>query len=288
MENKEKKFLKFEIRWWLLAVFIAIFWLFFPFLFKAFMFWIDLIGVEQKVFADFGAIGDIYGSLNTLISSIALCAVAYSTILQVKELRLARQTYTDQLNESKFSNFTANFYTLLNHKNMNYNNLSVQKKNGVLVDAQKIFSYITDDFVKLKDYGSKYSPTNKEKVKKDFSELLSLSFNPSPYMMLNSHFAFYSDLIFLIKKSDIDDEDKQFFFRLVRNSMTNQEQLCLLWFSSFDENLRKDLNKSGLIKIGYSKNLISFFTKFHDKSLFSDSELLREWEKLEAQKKTSA
>lgn len=86
---------------------IVCLWIAFPFIFKL------LIEAYKfpKDFTDFGPFGDIYGSLNTLISSIALCAVAYSTYLQItslnetrvtnkEQLKLAEKSHQEQLNES--------------------------------------------------------------------------------------------------------------------------------------------------------------------------------------------
>jgi len=261
-------------------------WFLFPWIYSVLF---SLIIKNPEYYGDkFGAVGDIYGSLNTLISSMALCAVAYSTTLQVKELRLARKTYTDQLNESKYSNFTNIFYSLLNHKNLNYKNLMEVGNEGEKIDAQEIFSSISDFFVQLNR--SIWGETLGESsvVKRELTYFLHRNFNNSLYIKLDSHFIVYGDLIYLIKKSELNCEDKIFFYRLISNSMTVQEQMSLIWFSAFNVELKNELNGSGIIKIGYSQFLFQFFTKFHDKSLFSDSELLMEWEKLETQNKTPA
>jgi hypothetical protein len=107
-------------------------WIAFPFLFKTLL---SFYSFPEK-FNEFGAFGDIYGSLNTLISSIALCAVAYSTWLQVtslkesrraneKQLSLARDSHIEQIKESKNAIFTSKFYGLLNLKNERFHQLCI-------------------------------------------------------------------------------------------------------------------------------------------------------------------
>ena len=67
-----------------------------------------------------GSIGDIYGSLNTLVSSIALLAVAFTTYLQVislketrkansKQLNLAKDAHDEQIKESRNAILLINF-----------------------------------------------------------------------------------------------------------------------------------------------------------------------------------
>lgn len=70
-----------KLKYTLLIIFIFFIWTYFPFIFRFLMNWMGWLGTDLKGFSEFGAIGDIYGSLNTLISSLALCAVAYSTTL---------------------------------------------------------------------------------------------------------------------------------------------------------------------------------------------------------------
>ncbi|MDC4542035.1 hypothetical protein NQ781_18430, partial [Acinetobacter baumannii] len=109
---------------WLIAITIGLFVLLtYPYFFNwwAINFW----GVPQEELSDLtklGPLGDIYGSLNTLISSIALSAVAFSAYLQVTSLKetriankeqfvLAEKSHQEQLNESKHAVFSNTFNT---------------------------------------------------------------------------------------------------------------------------------------------------------------------------------
>lgn len=87
----------------LLVILVALIWLVFPFLFKAFMFWMEFVGVELTTFAAYGPIGDIYGSLNTLFTSATLAFVIYSTILQRQANLDAREAMDKQLQQARDS-----------------------------------------------------------------------------------------------------------------------------------------------------------------------------------------
>jgi len=90
-----------KCNWWLIGVFVFCIWVTFPFLFKALMSWMNLVGVEFSTFAGFGPIGDIYGSLNTLFTSATLAIVVYSTILQRQANEDVRKAMDKQLQHAR-------------------------------------------------------------------------------------------------------------------------------------------------------------------------------------------
>jgi hypothetical protein len=61
---------------------------------------------ELTDFTKLGPLGDIYGSLNTIVSSIALCAIAFTTYLQVISLK------QEKLLLSKWMNLEMQFLRL--------------------------------------------------------------------------------------------------------------------------------------------------------------------------------
>lgn len=263
---------------WLIAITLGLFVLLtYPYFFNwwAINFW----GVPKEELSDLtklGPLGDIYGSLNTLISSIALCAVAYSTYLQIKELRLSRQTYEDQLRESKYSNFTSLFYSLFNNKNLNYNNLIV-KKDGVKYGADEIFLKNGREIIRLIIYEWKGEIPDKGTVRKKYIEFNRDAFGPFLNSQLISYFSIYGDLFYLINNSDLLEKDKEFFKRLVTNSMSTYEQLCLLWAGAFNKNINENLKNSAIFKMGYRPEILKFMKKFYDKSYLSNPETIEKW-----------
>lgn len=225
MENNEKKFLKLEIRWWLLAIFIAIFWLFFPFLFKAFMFWMDLIGVELEVFSDFGPIGDIYGSLNTLISSIALCAVAYTTKLQY-----------DASKEIRKESFRNMFYTLLD-KNRNTIKSIILENEDEERSPAKYFGDLSDEFTifleKNIDHIEKLPQEEAKKFAKDALRVIVK--NKKKETSTNgfySAFKNYKSLLnFVMNENLLSIKEKKFYIEVIQSSMYYGEKKALLWLA---------------------------------------------------------
>jgi hypothetical protein len=82
---------------------------------------------ELTDFTKLGPLGDIYGSLNTIVSSIALCAIAFTTYLQVISLKETRKITTEQMDESRNAIFATKFYALLNYKDEKLKTLSVKR-----------------------------------------------------------------------------------------------------------------------------------------------------------------
>lgn len=277
-------------------VLVIITFLYFPPLFKSIA--IEFWGIPTTVFqdgsvevtelADLGPIGDIFGSLNSFISSIALCAVAYSTILQIKELRLSRQTYKDQLSETKFSNFSNLFYSLLNHKQAQVNNLMITNQ-GVTYDSYKIFIELTKELSNLcKNKWNNIDEIKEEMVRQELVEFASKTFGNYFHAQIHSYFLVYSDLLNLINRADISKENKDFFKRVLSNTMSGPEQISLLWVSSYRNDLSESLNDSQIFRLFYSDNLLPFAKKFHDKSHFSNTNFLENWDSIEQTKKTLA
>lgn len=219
-------------------------WIAFPLIFKAL---IESYKFPAN-FNSFGPFGDIYGSLNTLISSIALCAVAYSTYLQVTSLKesrevnarqisLAQQTHNEQIIESQNAIFATKFYSLLNFKKDKLNSLTVQKK---VPFGENEFRYTQEEGVRamdeiswkfcqrLKENITLYNGFTREKLFNDFKQVTK-ELNYQALSSMISYFHIYKDLCRLIRYSNISEEDKTFYKSVLSNSMTQGEQLLLFW-----------------------------------------------------------
>ena len=267
-----------KLKYLLLILLILFVWIYFPFIFMNLMNWMGWIGPDLKGYSEFGAIGDIYGSLNTLISSLALCAVAYSTVLQVNELKLARKTYVDQLNEAKYSNFSALFYSLLQNKLQIFNNLKAESRSGEILIGQHLFAALTTDFfyhLKQEIYikGEDLQSYEKYHVQKFFSVQLMTDYKGVVFSELLTYFASYSNILNLINNADIKEEQKAFCIRILRDGMTIYEQTILIAISSFDENLKDSFKNSKIIKTSFKKPMILFIKKFHEPDMFENDNL---------------
>ncbi|MEN8942645.1 putative phage abortive infection protein [Acinetobacter baumannii] len=268
-----------RLKYTLLIIFIFLIWTYFPFIFRFLMNWMGWLGTDLKGFSEFGAIGDIYGSLNTLISSLALCAVAYSTILQVNELKLARQTYVDQLNEAKYSNFSGLFYSLLQSKQQSYNYLKLEDRNGETYIGQYMLAVICTEFMKyLKKYLDKDSGDFPNLTKKElryfFTKELMIDYKGSIDSELLAYFSNYATIVNLISKADLKDKDKEFFIGILRDNMSIYEQVILLAISATEDDLKLALSNSRIIKTGYQGVIFEFIKKFHHPNMFADSDLV--------------
>lgn len=265
---------------WLITITLGLFVLLtYPYFFNwwAINFW-NIPEAELTDLTKLGPLGDIYGSLNSLISSIALCAVAYSTILQIKELRLSRQTYKDQLNETKFANFSNLFYSLLNHKQTKYNNLRISSELGEF-DSIRIFAGLSSRLLRLLRVDwEEIESVDKQKVKIEFhSSLKSLTKKSSTAHELNSYFLIYGDLLDLIKRSELNSKDEMFFKQIIRNSMTVTEQVTLFWMASYIEKYRIFLKDSGIFDQFFNESMMPFSKKFYDETYFSNPNVLDQW-----------
>ncbi|CAI3119472.1 hypothetical protein [Acinetobacter pittii] len=262
---------------WLITISLGIFVLLtYPYFFNwwAINFW----GVPKGELSDLGPLGDIYGSLNSLISSIALCAVAYSTILQIKELRLSRTTYKDQLSETKFANFSNLFYSLLNHKQTKYNNFRINNEEDEF-DSIRIFNAISKRFLTLvRSEWNDEERLNDDTIKKELHVfLLKLTKRAATSQELNSYFLIYGDLLNLIKRSGLSLEDENFFKEIIRHSMTMSEQVTLLWMAAYIDRYKIFLKDSGIFNQFFHEDMMVFAKYFYDESYFSNSKFLENW-----------
>ncbi|MDV7378175.1 hypothetical protein R4467_14480 [Acinetobacter baumannii] len=277
-----------KLAWGVGILSIICLWIAFPLIFKALIESYNL----PKTFNEFGPFGDIYGSLNTLISSIALCAVAYSTYLQItslnetrvtnkEQLRLAKKSHQEQLNESKHAIFSNTFDTLLNHKQDRYNGLKIRNKDdNIEYHSEEIFVEIALRFIWLVE--NEFIPKNYKafEIGAKFDEYMRVLGGKSRgFAEIRSYFTSYGDLIELIKRSELDENSKVFYRNIVSNSMSIHEQLTLLWISVNSKVCSDIVNNSGIFNHFYNDGLMPFITKFFDKSCFSHPEVISNWDK---------
>ncbi|HIC8322433.1 hypothetical protein [Acinetobacter baumannii] len=252
-------------------------WLSFPVFFEWLItkqFHIDPEKYGQK----FGAVGDTYGSLNTLISSIALCAVAYSTWLQVtslketresnnRQLELAKQSHDEQVKESQNAIFTAKFYGLLNLKNEKFHHLGIFI-NGEHKTAYDLFGELALAFVDLLEgEWQDVEKLDKSMVKKGYLDTIGKY--EKTFAQIFSYFLIYGDILTLIKNSEQTEEDKKFFKTVLSNSMAGQEQMVIVWLGTCYHEINAFLKDSELIGQFYGEQYIPFVRKFHHESHFS-------------------
>jgi hypothetical protein len=278
---------KMKFLWFILTGVLILVWLFFPSIFNWWAVHIWNVPVDQlDEVSKLGPLGDIYGSLNTLISSIALCAVAFSTWLQVtslketriayeRQFKLAEDVHNEQIKESREAVFANKFYSLLNYKKDKLNNIELTLKNN-----EKVKAYIV--IIKLSMmFGNEFRENNfKENSIKDlrvcFFEM-SLRICSDPISPIISYFYAYIDIINLIKNAKIPEDDKDFYRSVLSNSMFQEEQIVLFWIAPMFANLRHILIDSEIFNMfSAQENYIEYALKYHDISSFR----IEEWKKV--------
>ncbi|OCY53094.1 hypothetical protein [Acinetobacter pittii] len=292
MDDKENSFnfRKLPWAWILLGVTL---WFLFPWIFSVFF---NLIIKNPKEYGEsFGAVGDIYGSLNALISSIALCAVAYSTYLQVtslretrkvnsKQLALAQQAHDEQVKESRNAIFANKFYSLLNFKKDKLNSLSLTKrtKGGegfpqfIQVSGLETIDDLALEFHTTLEKDPIFFNHCDEYDLIDEFHRLTFGLGYSTLSQLMSYFHIYIDLCNLIRSADINEDDKNFYKSVLSNSMYQHEQILLFWIAPLVGELNlKDTEIFTMF--GYLEYFAPYAEKFHQGSHFKYEEWKEEF-----------
>lgn len=271
-----------KLAWGVGILSIICLWIAFPLIFKAL---IESYKFPEK-FNSFGPFGDIYGSLNTLISSIALCAVAYSTWLQVtslketretniKQLKLAEDSHNEQLNESRNAIFANQFYSLLNYKLEKYKSLEFECKisrytqEGKKVNGLGVLQILTSYFsIEIEKNPKLFMEKSEADLRLHFMTITLLFFK-EPISPLLSYFYIYKNLLNLIKDSKLNDQDKAVYLDILCNSMFLEEQMVLFWISPIFTDLKKSIEDSRLFnQMWYDDSLKEYALKFHKKHTF--------------------
>lgn len=271
--------LKINYFWLILITIVAFIFLTYPYFFNlwAIYFW-HVPETELSDYTKLGPLGDLYGSLNTLISSIALCAVAYSTWLQVtslketrdattRQLELAEKNHQEQLKESKDAIAVNNFFNLLNYKEQKYRSLFV-KNADITKDADLIFSEIKNKIVFLFENEWKdISNVNKNHVHEKMTEIMKAVGRGCPDAIY-VYFSVYIGLINTIKDSPWDKKTKSRYSQLLCDSMNINEQIVFFVISSYVSRLNLVLENSNIFGVFNEEIYVSFGLKFHKKSHF--------------------
>lgn len=282
MENKNFHWLILLVI--LFAVIAA--WLSFPVFFEWLItkhFHIDPEKYGQKL----GAVGDTYGSLNTLISSIALCAVAYSTYLQITslnearkdnkmQLELAEKSHAEQVKESRNAIFANKFYSLLNFKEDKLKGIVLRKKIYNL-EGEEEFKEVSALFA-IHDLAAtfhnilKYNPSKileceRNQIQASFYDIAMKDLKYETISLLISYFYIYTDLFNLLKNSNLDSEEINFYKSVLSNTISSYEQIVIFWIAPIITGL--DLDNSKLFSFYPDIDVFTpYAKKFHKFSHF--------------------
>ncbi|USP41036.1 hypothetical protein [Acinetobacter sp. XS-4] len=313
--------LKKILLWVLVLIFVLIVWIKFPLIFKE---WVFKLLVKPpftpEAFTSLGPIGDIFGALTALLTSLTLIIVIYTAYLQrqanihardamaeqlrqagkaaknqleqakeatkeqleqarestTQQLDLAQSTHRAQLKETIYSNFINTYNSLINYKLAKYNSIQIFI-DGRVWHSEEIFKEIALYFLgqrrifdlKLSrsEIGALYNKTldNIAGADKGLNEI-------------NSYFLLYQSIYDLINNSEISEEENVFFRKTTSNTMSNHEQLTLLWAATYFEDCHELVKNTGIFSQFYPDELIPFLVTFFEKSCFSHPDTLSKWD----------
>lgn len=220
---------------------------------------------------DLGPLGDIYGSLNTLVASIAFIAVALATYLQVISLKESREVNREQIEESRHSIFTAKFYGLMNYKLELLKTLKVNDTKNEY-KGYEIFELFFNEMGRLlRNEWSDLDKIDDKIFEKKFHAFGRHINGAKEFANWFSYFLIYAELIKLIKQTKIDNYEKQFFIQIMRNSMTMEEQVTLFWIAPFLPKVHPYLRESGIFSVFYNPMYVEYGIRFYDASYFDSS-----------------
>lgn len=299
-------------------IFLLLGWGMFPLFFK----WLMVgIGSKETELKDFGSLGDIYGSLNTLFTSATLIIVLYSAYLQReankdardamadqlqqakdatneqlqqareatdKQLKLAQSTHDAQMKESRHAIFASTFNILLNQRKAILDSIYTGKED---LKPKKVFEKISDRFLFLiaNEWRNLKLEDDKieKKVSKELKNYMASNTDESfSYNELTSYIYMFVPILSLIKNSSLTEDSKSIYFDNLSCSMTHEEQVTLLWYAAHNEDIRSALKDTGLIDTWFAEKEMNFLVKNYQKSIFSNRSIIDNWKRIS--KKTPA
>lgn len=208
---------------WLFVIIFGLFvFLTYPYFFNLWA--LHFLGIpesELKNYTELGPIGDIYGSLNAFISSIVLCAVAYTARLQF-----------DASKEMRKESFRNMFYTLLER------NREIIK--SIILDNDDEKRSPASYFGDLSDYFTSYLEKNADRigeltmseVKTALREFVKNKNKPTLTNGFYSSFKNYKSLLNFVKNEKLlSDKEKKFYLDIIRSSMYYGEKKALFWLA---------------------------------------------------------
>ena len=279
-----------------MLVLLLFIWGLFPLFFKWLM---SGIGSGKTDLDDFGPLGDIYGSLNTLFTSATLIIVIYSTILQrqanedirkamneelqqakklselqlqqareasAEQLSLVKETHSAQIRENQYSFFTNQFYALLNLKENKFYKLKVEIKSQIY-EQDQIFVNLTAELTRILEELDSEQLTSKYLENKFLNYVDTTQTETSD--LIFSYFLIYTNLLKLIENSCLEDYEKLTYYEVLSNSMRLQEQVVFFWISCFISRFGETFKNIILFLQFYDDIYVEMAYNFLDREYFS-------------------
>lgn len=181
-----------------------------------------------------GTFGDMFGVVNALFSGLAFVGLIYTILLQREDLKLTQDELRGQKEELKTQNgtlklqrFESTFFNLVNAHltllNSEMTNRSVL--NAILVRLRKRLLHM--------EIGRKLDKVSYLDVRKVYHETIE-DIDNALFLFAGS----ISSLLHFVSKSNlIDDDDRIYYFSLLRSYISKEEGTLLYYYLSLEDRL---------------------------------------------------
>lgn len=188
-----------------------------------------------------------------------------------QQIALAQASHDAQIRESQNAIFTTKFYGLLNFKNERLNSLKLKSSTGLILVGYEVFRPINEHIANscFYTYGHNMKELVPSYIRKEFDLVCCQYNNNNKFYEIFSYFELYSSLLDLVKNAPLDTKVKNFYWSLIRNSMTSSEQLSLFYLAPMWDRLYISLPGCFLFNSfgpsnGFNKDFaINFYKKNH-------------------------
>ncbi|MCK0925682.1 hypothetical protein BFR80_016540 [Acinetobacter pittii] len=192
----------------------------------------------------------------------------------IQQLDLAQSTHEAQIQETKNSFFTSQFYSLLNYKNERIKTLTLRNDLDRTIVGYEIFTILRSELIQniAMKFKENMDDLNVDIIRTEYENIISRLNNGHRFYEIFSYFEIYTSLFNLVDSADIDNEQKNFFLKLIRQSATPSEQITLFYIAPIWERLYKSLEGKQIFISFSPTNVEKFALKFYNKDYFCTSE----------------
>ncbi|QNW98627.1 hypothetical protein IC797_02925 [Acinetobacter seifertii] len=113
---------------------------------------------------------------------------------------------------------------------------------------------------------------NEDVIREEYENIINRLNNGHRFYEIFTYFEIYSSLFKLVDNADIDEDQKEFFSNLIRQSATPSEQITLFYIAPLWERLYKSLDGKQIFISFTPRNVEKFALKFYNKQYFCTSE----------------
>ncbi|MEM9994400.1 MAG: hypothetical protein AAGE79_09740 [Acinetobacter pittii] len=260
----------------------------------------------QEIGEKYGTYGDTYGSLNTLFTGFAFAGLIISIFIQLLELRQTRKELANQskamadqktefsaqtkilekqadinanqqkiidaqFKETQRTNFLNHFLKLIDQKNLLLEKLTFPKDDSQIQGISVIIEY-SNEFRKIRKNFDPEQHTS-DFYHKAWDEFTKKNYGSYNYQV-KSYFKIYRVIFYTIFSSKfLSDSEKKYYGYVFRMFLSLEEQLVLMWISTFDNNLNNCCNKLGLLSGIYNKEMTKTGVTFFKFTAFNSDEI---------------